>query len=57
METVTSYGITYSKNCPVCLTGELNASKASDVNFGDISTDIILIYCPKCKHIEHTKAY
>lgn len=52
-----SYGIQHPVFCPGCRDKELIARKASDVNFGNISTDIVIIYCEKCKHINVIDSY
>ena len=55
--TTKSYGFVHPIVCPNCGQEKLDSSKASDVNFGDISTDIVIIYCPKCKEIESAFPY
>jgi ssDNA-binding Zn-finger/Zn-ribbon topoisomerase 1 len=56
--TTKSYGYEHPTECPNCgQDSELVASKASDVNFGDISSDIVMIYCPKCRYEEAVFSY
>lgn len=53
-----SFGYEHPINCPNCgPESELATAKASDVNFGDISTDIVIIYCPKCRYEEAVFSY
>ncbi len=45
------YGREQNLNCPngCC---ELEVGSASDVNFGDISMDVVIVYCPICRYEE-----
>ncbi len=50
------YGEKHAKYCPNC-NKELEANKASDVHFGDNSTDVIRVFCDKCYYEEAIFSY
>jgi hypothetical protein len=49
--TTKRYGREQSLNCPNGCS-ELASTKASDICFGDISRDVVIVYCPICKYEE-----
>lgn len=49
-ETKDYYGNKYNKYCSCG--EELDCSKASDVNFGEFSSDVIGVWCPNCGIVE-----
>jgi hypothetical protein len=46
MEQTNAYGFTFDKFCECG--GEHDSGKASDICFGDFSTDVAAYWCPKC---------
>lgn len=48
-KTKVSFGKEHPVNCPNSC-GELEVGHASDVNFGNTTRDIYLIFCPKCNY-------
>ena len=50
IETKDYYGENYDKYCSC--SKELDCSKASDVSFGEFTSDVIGIWCPSCGIVE-----
>mgnify|MGYP000681091998 CR=1 FL=1 len=48
-KTKTSFGHEHPVNCPNGCDA-MQVGHASDVNFGSISQDVFLIYCPECNY-------
>jgi hypothetical protein len=51
LETISDYGVKHLVNCPKGCS-ELVFGHAVDVNFGNIYSDVVIIYCPICKYKE-----